>query len=283
MNFTYTYVPKHDDKKLDSEFYLIDVILLVLSVSKIKRYKAPEDKILFYSTKEFYGYLEPLNLFDQFIELFDGNIYIENQNYEFCHKNCIYKIQAAILNTEPYINLDHDFLIYDKDYLDILKQQDLVFSHREILSEPIIQPTYLPTYEKVKERIKNHYLLDNVDTDFAINVSICGGNKFQIIKDVYIEIWDFYVENHKILNEFPLITMFLEQFLFKNQIYKNDINPYYCWDDYKDNKCVHFTGDRYKLEYRKRIVNELIDENPEAYKFILENFGFYSDYMRKIM
>jgi hypothetical protein len=283
MVFTYVYIPKDDDKKLDSEFYLIDVILLVLSVSKIKRFKSNDDKIIFHSTKEFYGYLEPLNLFDEFKEIVDDDVYIKNQKYEYCHKNCIYKIKAAISNNESYINLDHDFVIYNKDYLDLLKQQDLVFSHREYLSEPILRPTYIPTYEMILDRIKDHEILVNADTDFVINVSICGGKKFEFIKDAYIKIWDFYVQNHVVLNEFEFMTMFLEQFLLKTQIYKNDIEPYYCWEDYETNKCIHFSGHRYKPEYRKRIVNELIEENPNAYQFILENFGFYSDYMIKIM
>ena len=124
MVFTYVYIPKDDDKKLDSEFYLIDVILLVLSVSKIKRFKSNDDKIIFHSTKEFYGYLEPLNLFDEFKEIVDDDVYIKNQKYEYCHKNCIYKIKAAISNNESYINLDHDFVIYNKDYLDLLKNRN---------------------------------------------------------------------------------------------------------------------------------------------------------------
>jgi hypothetical protein len=282
MNFIYTYVPKDDDKKLDSEFYLIDVILLVLSASKTKRFKSIEDKIMFHSTKEFYSYLKPLNLFDEFKEIVDDDVYIKNQKYEYCHKNCIYKIKAAISNNEPYINLDHDFVIYDKEYLDLLKQQDLVFSHREYLSEPILRPTYIPTYEMILNRINDNEMLINADTDFVINVSICGGRKFELIKESYIKIWDFYVKNYIILNESPFMTMFLEQFLLKTQIYKNNIDPYYCWDDYKSNKCVHFSGNRYKMEYRKRIVNELIMENVSAYKYILTEFGFFPDYMIKI-
>ena len=96
MNITYTYVPKEDDKKLDSEFYLIDVILLILSVSKVKRFKSESDRLIFYSTKEFYGYIEPLNLFDEFVEIKDENVYIKNQDYKYCHRNNIYKIYKCV-------------------------------------------------------------------------------------------------------------------------------------------------------------------------------------------
>ena len=55
-----------------------------------------------------------------------------------------------------------------------------------------------------------------------------------------------------------------------------------CWEDIKQGKCHHFTGFRYDLDNRKRIVNELIGENLQAYKYILTEFGFFPDYMIKI-
>ena len=280
MNFTYVYIPKEDDKKLNSEFYLIDVILLVLSVSKIKRFKSTNDKIIFYSTKEFYGYLEPLNLFDEFYEIKDENVYIKNQEHEFCHKNNIYKIYVTTLQTEPFINFDHDFVIYDKEFLDKVKDVDLVLAHQEFLSEPVYQPTYLPTLEAVINEIGDHHeILQNLDKDYSINVSIYGGKMSHIIKDSYEKIWKFYMENYKGLNKIPLMVMFLDQFLLKTQIYRTEVKPYYCWDDIQQNKCVHFTGFRYHLENRKRIVNELILEDKSRYDYIVKEFGFYPSYM----
>lgn len=280
MNFTYVYVPKEDDKKLNSEFYLIDVILLVLSVSKIKRFKSEEDKIVFYSTKEFYGYLEPLGLFDDFYEIKDENVYIKNQQHEYCHKNNIYKIYVTTLQSEPFINFDHDFVVYNKEFLDKVKTMDLVLAHQEFLTEPVYQPTYLPTLDLVIDEIGGHHeLLQNLDRDYSINVSIYGGKRSDIIKDSYKKIWDFYVENYVGLNKIPLMVMFLDQFLLKTQIYKTDVRPYYCWDDISEGKCVHFTGFRYHLDNRKRIVKELIEESKSAYDYIVKEFGFHSNYM----
>jgi hypothetical protein len=283
MNFIYTYVPKDDDKKLDSEFYLIDVILLVLSVSKIKRFKESEDKIIFYSTKQFYNYIEPLNLFDEFNEVPNILKYIEKQEYDFCHKNCIYKIFVSIQQNEPFITLDHDFIVYKKDYLDKIKKKDLVFAFQEFLYEPAYDNTYLPTYNKVIDMLGNNQdILKNIKTDYSINVSVLGGKRLDIIKNSYINITNFYIQNIEKLNTIPLMTMFLEQFLFRSQIENFKVNPYYCWEDIKQGKCHHFTGFRYDLDNRKRIVNELIEENPQAYKYILTEFGFFPDYMIKI-
>lgn len=283
MNITYTYIPKEDDKKLDSEFYLIDVILLILSVSKVKRFKSESDRLIFYSTKDFYGYLEPLNLFDEFVEIKDENVYIKNQDYKYCHRNNIYKIYVTTLQTEPFINLDHDFVIYSKKLFDKIKEENLVFSFKEFLTEPAYVPTYLPTLDKVIEEIGGHHdVLQNLDKDYSINVSIFGGKKSNLMVDAYKRIWDFYIENYVGLNKIPLMVMFLDQFLLKTQIYRTDVDPYYCWDDMVNGDCTHFTGSRYEINNRKRIVNELIEENPSAYEYILTEFGFFPDYMIKI-
>lgn len=284
MIFTYTYIPKEDDKKLDSEFYLIDVILLMLSVSKVKRFKGEYDKIVFYSTKEFYSYFEPLNLFDEFVEIQDENRYIKNQNYEFCHRNNIYKIYVTTLQKDAFINLDHDFVIYDQESFDKFKRQDLVFAFQENLKEDCYKDVYLPTLDSVINEVGDtHSILQNVDKDYSINVSIFGGMKSNFIVDAYKKIWDFYIENYIGLNKIPLMVMFLDQFLLKTEIRKTMINPYYCWDEISQGKCHHFTGYRYEPENRKRIVNELIEENPKVYQYIVENFGFYDSYMRKII
>ena len=284
MNFIYTYVPKEDDKKLDSEFYLIDVILLVLSVSKLKKFKSEDDKVIFYSTKEFYSYFEDMNLFDEFYEVPNISNYIEKQEYNFCHKNCIYKIFVAIEQKEPFITLDHDFIIYDKEYLDKIKEKDLVFAFQEFLTEEVYSKTYLPTFNRVVDMMGNdHEVLKDIKTDHSINVSISGGKRLDIIKSSYMNITNFYIQNIEKLNTMPLMTMFLEQFLFKSQIDKFNVNPYYCWDDIKDGKCYHYTGFRYDLENRKKIVDELIIERPDCYTYIVNNFGFYGTYMRKII
>lgn len=280
MNFTYTYIPKSDDKKLDSEFYLIDVILLVLSVSKVKRFKSNEDKLIFYSTREFYGYLEPLNLFDEFVEIKDENIYIENQNHIYCHKNNIYKIYVTTLQTEPFINLDHDYVIYKKSYFDKIKEEKLVFAFKEFLNEPAYIPTYLPTLDKVIEEVGGHHeVLQNLDRDYSINVSIFGGKESKHMVDAYKKIWDFYIQNYIGLNKISLMVMFLDQFLLKTQIYRTGVVPYYSWEDMVVGDCIHFTGSRYETEVRKRIVRELIDENKIAYDYIVKEFGFHSTYM----
>jgi hypothetical protein len=283
MNFIYTYVPKDDDKKLDSEFYLIDVILLVLSVSKVKRFKENGDKIIFYTTKEFYSYFDGINLFDEFAIVPNIEEYLQNQKYEFCHKNCLYKIFVAKEQTEPFITLDHDFIVYDKEFIDKIKEQELVFAFQEFLNEPVYSKTYVPTYNQVVSLLDdNHEVLQNVKTDYSINVSISGGKRLDIIKNSYIKICDFYVQNIEKLNTIPLITMFLEQYLFRSQINNSNVQPYYCWEDIRDGKCHHFTGFRYELENRKRIVKELIEENKLGYEYIVKEFGFFPDYMIKI-
>jgi hypothetical protein len=283
MNFIYTYVPKEDDKKLDSEFYLIDVILMILSVSKVKKFKSESDRLIFYSTKEFYSYIEPLNLFDEFVEIKDENVYIKNQDYKYCHRNNIYKIYVTTLQTEPFINLDHDFIIYSKELFDKIKEENLVFSFKEFLTEPDYVPTYLPTLDRVIEEVGGHHdVLQNLDKDYSINVSIFGGKKSNLMVDAYKKIWDFYIENYVGLNKISLMVMFLDQFLLKTQIYRTEVKPYYCWDDMVSGDCIHFTGFRYEINNRKRIVNELIEENLLAYKYILTEFGFFPDYMIKI-
>ena len=284
MNFIYTYVPKNDDKKLDSEFYLIDVILLLLSVVKLKKLLAPEDKIIFYSTNEFSNYFKPLGLFDEYKEVPSIENYLTNQAYEFCHKNCIYKIFVAIEQTEPFITIDHDFIIYDKEFLDKIKTKDLIFSFKEFTKELAYINTYLPTYDKVINELgANHDVLKTINKEFSINVSISGGNRLDIIKNSYIQISDFYIKNIDFLNRLPLMTMFLEQFLLSGQLLKYDIEPYYCWEELRDKKCVHYTGFRYESENRKKISNELKLEAPSVYNFIVENFGFYPAYMSKII
>lgn len=283
MNFIYTYVPKEDDKKLDSEFYLIDVILLVLSVSKIRKFKTGEDKVIFYSTIDFYSYFKDMNLFDEFREVPNIDDYLKNQEYELCHKNCLYKIFVAKIQDEPFITLDHDFIIYDKSYFDKIKENDLVFAFQEFLTEPVYSKTYLPTYNEVIKLLgDDNENFKDIKTDYSINVSISGGKRVDIIKNSYTKICEFYIQNISKLNTIPLMTMFLEQFLFRTQIGNYDIKPYYSWNDLNQGKCHHFTGFRYEDDSRKRIVIELIKENPIAYDYIIKNFGFFPSYMIKI-
>jgi hypothetical protein len=284
MNFIYTYVPKNDDKKLDSEFYLIDVILLLLSVVKLKQITTSEDKIIFYSTKEFINHLKGIDMFDEYKEVPDIEIYLSNQTYEFCHKNCIYKIFVAVEQVESFIMMDHDFIIYDKEFLDKIKTKDLLFSFKEFTKENAYVNTYLPTYDKVvKELGENIDLLKEVNKDYSINMSIYGGNRLDIIKEIYIKISDFYIKNITVLNQLPLMTMFLEQFLFSGQLMKYDVEPYYCWEDLYAGKCHHYTGFRYDLPNRKKIAEELKTEAPQVYNFVIKNFGFYPSYMSKII
>ncbi len=284
MNFIYTYVPKNDDKKLDSEFYLIDVILLLLSVVKLKQITTSGDKIIFYSTEEFLGYFKDINLFDEYIEVPNIENYLSNQAYEFCHKNSIYKIFVAAKQNVPFIMIDHDFIIYDKDFLDEIKTKDLVFSFKEFTKESAYVNTYLPTYDSVvKELGGDIEVLKNVNKEHSINMSIYGGKRLDIIKESYIKISDFYIKNVKFLNQLPLMTMFLEQFLFSGQLTKYDVKPYYCWEDLYTGKCHHYTGFRYELANRKKIAEELKTEAPLVYDFVIKNFGFYPSYMSKIM
>jgi hypothetical protein len=275
MNFIYTYVPKNDDKKLDSEFYLIDVILLLLSVVKLKQITTPEDKIIFYSTEEFLGYFKDINLFDEYTEVPNIENYLSNQAY---------KIFVAAKQNVPFIMIDHDFIIYDKDFLDEIKTKDLVFSFKEFTKESAYMNTYLPTYDSVvKELGGDIEVLKNVNKEYSINMSIYGGKRLDIIKESYIKISDFYIKNVKFLNQLPLMTMFLEQFLFSGQLTKYDVEPYYCWEDLYTGKCHHYTGFRYELANRKKIAEELKTEAPLVYDFVIKNFGFYPSYMSKIM
>ena len=148
MNFIYTYVPKNDDKKLDSEFYLIDVILLLLSVCKLKKIINEDDKIIFYSTQEFSSYFRSLNLFHEIKEVPNIEDYLNKQVYEYCHKNCIYKIFVAINQTEPFVSIDHDFIVYSKDFLEKIKTEDLIFSFKEYTKEDAYVKTYLQLITK---------------------------------------------------------------------------------------------------------------------------------------
>ncbi len=280
MNFIYTYVPKEDDKKLDSEFYLIDIILLVLSVIKLKKILDPEDNIIFYSTLEFSNYFKKLDLFDYYEEVPDIISYLAKQKYEFCHKNCIYKMFVAAKQDKPFIMLDHDFIINEKEFLDKIKTKDLVFSFKEFLKEREYADIYLPTYNTVIEQLGvQNEILKNVNKEYSINVSISGGKRIDIIKESYIKICNFYVKNIDFLNTIPLMTMFLEQFLFSGQISICGVEPYYCWEDLNSGKCHHYTGFRYEEENRKQIVKELIKENKLAYNYIVSEFGFYPKYM----
>ena len=280
MNFIYTYVPKEDDKKLDSEFYLIDVILLVFSASKVKEMMDEGDKLIFYSTREFSKYFSELGLFDEIREVPNIGDYLRNQVYEYCHKNCIYKIFIAIEQTEPFITIDHDFIIYNKEFFDKIKLEDLVFSFKEFTNEDAYINTYLPTHNRVVEKLGDGIdVLNEINKEYSINVSISGGKRLDIIKESYIKITDFYINNYKYLNTLPLMTMFLEQFLLSGQLTNYDVNPYYCWDDFENGSCVHLTGYRYEIENRKRISEELKNEFPDLYDFIKKEFGFYPTYM----
>jgi hypothetical protein len=280
MNFIYTYVPKEDDKKLNSEFYLIDVILLVLSASKVKKMMDDDDKLIFYSTQEFSKYFSELGLFDEIREVPNVSDYLMNQVYEYCHKNCIYKIFIAVEQTEPFITIDHDFIIYNKEFFDKIKLEDLVFSFKEFTDEDAYINTYLPTYNQVVERMGDSVdVLNDINKEYSINASISGGKRFDIIKESYIKITDFYINNYEYLNTLPLMTMFLEQFLLSGQLMNYDVNPYYCWDDFENGSCVHLTGYRYEIENRKRISEELKNEFPNIYDFIKIEFGFYPNYM----
>lgn len=280
MNFIYTYVPKEDDKKLDSEFYLIDVILLVFSASKVKKMMSEGDKLIFYSTQEFSKYFSDLGLFDEIKEVPNISHYLRNQVYEYCHKHCIYKIFIAIEQTEPFITIDHDFIIYNKEFFDKIKLEDLVFSFKEFTNEDAYINTYLPTYNQVVEKLGDDAdVLNEINKEYSINVSISGGKRLDIIKESYIKITDFYINNYEYLNTLPLMTMFLEQFLLSGQLTNYDVNPYYCWDDFENGSCVHLTGYRYEIDNRKRISEELKNEFPDLYDFIKKEFGFYPTYM----
>ncbi len=280
MNFIYTYVPKNDDKKLNSEFYLIDVILLLLSICNLRKLISEDDKIIFYSNSEFSSYFQPLNLFHEIREVPNIEDYLKNQSYEYCHKNCIYKIFVASEQNEPFITIDHDFIIYSKDFLDKIKTKDLVFSFKEYTKEDAYVKTYLPTYNTVINELGNDIdILNQVNKEYSINVSISGGKRLDIIKDSYIKIIDFYIKNYDFLNTIPLMTMFLEQFLLSGQISKYGIEPHYCWEDLNNGNCVHYTGFRYDIENRKKIALELKTTEPNVYDFIKKEFGFYPAYM----
>jgi hypothetical protein len=201
-NIIYTYVPPEIDWIHNKDFYLTDLYCLAVSVQLFKS-KFKYKSIILYTTPELISFFKDTHYFDKLFDISNCYDVIKEQNAGFSHKNIMFKVFVAAQQTEPFIHIDHDFFINNKDIFDKVNR-NIIFSFIETASNPYGNQLNNPYsfYIKVFSdicRVVDDVVLDNFNPLAAYNSSIFGCNGNELIKS-FTKTKDFLLRNYKKLN-----------------------------------------------------------------------------------
>jgi len=128
------------------------------------------------------------------------------------------KIDAYILQDEPYLHIDNDTFLFEPRIIPQYKRFSFGFPD---ISYPLtvekfefLHKTYLQPYTKIKDYF-DEVFWKQTNFDVIPNCSIMGGHDFQTIKEVYTSIKELYHYNREdISSKTGYTSHLLEQFLF---------------------------------------------------------------------
>jgi hypothetical protein len=219
-NIIYTYVPPEIDWIHNKDFYLTDLYCLAVSVQLFKS-KFKYKSIILYTTPELISFFKDTHYFDKLFDISNCYDVIKEQNAGFSHKNIMFKVFVAAQQTEPFIHIDHDFFINNKNIFDKVNR-NIIFSFIETASNPYGNQLNNPYsfYIKVFSdicRVVDDVVLDNFNPLAAYNSSIFGCNGNELIKS-FTKTKDFLLRNYKKLNNIKDLPIVLEQFVQINYL-----------------------------------------------------------------
>lgn len=218
MKYIYSYLPL---KKIDSVDVLFDVICIKLSSTILKK---NNKKVGIYSNNEFINLLKYYN-----VEL-DFYIDIEEEiKHMFDHDFfAISKIYAASIQTEPFILLDCDMILFDTFDFNEYETKNLFFhypelitflSSNQLLSEKYhfdkdilkYQSSYDAFINWQKTYLNQFYKIADISPDIsneinflpvvAYNCAIYGGTDWAALSAANKSIYDFIKSNYKLIKE----------------------------------------------------------------------------------
>jgi hypothetical protein len=236
MKYIYSYLPL---KKIDSIDVLFDVICIKLSSTILKK---NNKKVGIYSNNEFINLLKYYNV--------DLDFYVdieEEINHMFDHIFfALPKIYASSIQTEPFILLDIDMILFDSFNFDEYENKSIffhypesitfltsnqVFSEKFRVDEDILkyQSSYDSYFNWKNTYLDQYYMLCDISTKItnekffsptvAYNCAMYGGVDWLTLSEVNRNIYNFIKENHiRIKEEINYPMTVLEQQLVVAQL-----------------------------------------------------------------
>lgn len=285
MKYFYSYYPLRDIKGEDVFF---DLICIKLSSTILRNLGK---NVGIYSTPPFIQLLKKYQ-----IEL-DFYVDIEDKIKDLTTDTlfAVSKVYSNSIQTEPFIQLDCDLILFDNFDFDKFEKTNILFHHIEGLDytasydvymwwRELYFDAYYDILKKYPEIANEKYMTPLI----AYNCAIVGGNDWKSLSDGYTEIFNFirnnkeYVEN---INYYPMPE--LEQQLIVGILSKFGNNTYI--DDTKSNKIV-FLSDKQDfvlifkdtniiLEYNNKSISMKWDgkfkdfKNKQLLNLVYETFG----------
>jgi hypothetical protein len=236
-NIIYTYVPPEIDWECNRDYYLIDLICMVYSVRLFKN-KFKYKKLKLYTSTELKNFFDTNDYFDEVYDIEDNKEHIKNQIQGICAKHTIFKIIAAAEQTEPFIHIDADLVINDKNFfLDVTKSVIFSFIENVMTNDsPTEKDGYYELYfNAFKKTISvldesEWNQLGKFNSNNAANCSLFGCDDTSLCKS-FKRTWEFFINNNEKLLKVKDINLALEQyyqfsFLLEEKSFYTDIHTF---------------------------------------------------------
>ena len=276
MKVFYSYIPL---KGIDSEETFFDCLCIKLS-STILRKKSYGYKVGIYSTKEFILLLKQLGIELDFYETIDKNVQsLANEKLFF-----LSKLYSNSIQTEPFLQLDYDTIIFeDFNYFD-LNNSKLIFGHdlsldyKQTLPHHFIdfKNNYLELYLFIRNNFSKYNFIKNCKPLMAFHTNVVGGNEYEILSKSYYDLFSFIKNNKKILLNFSLKSLIgLERQFIVGAIEENggqinyDVN--FCSHNFIKNITFDTDTQQHRVSIRNKLYQfEAADINKAAPKQTME-------------
>jgi hypothetical protein len=242
MKYIYSYYPLNSTcqfKSKNSNDVLFDLLCIKLSSTILRNLNK---EVGIYSDSSFINLLKDYNVeLDFYIDI--GEELSQTANHNLF---AISKIYAASIQTEPFILLDCDMILFDSFDFNEYENKNLFFHYPELITflssnqllsekyhinEDILkyqssydafinwQKTYLNQFYKISDICPSIANETNFLPAVAYNCAIYGGTDWVSLSNANKKIYDFIKNNYELINEklnYPMVT--LEQQLIAAQL-----------------------------------------------------------------
>lgn len=213
INFIFTYKSEFGNDTKNNEQCLVDILCLIIAANKIKL-NYSNHKIILYTDENLVDFFQSFDLFS-IIRIMPNLEIIENQNPGKFNKKTLYKLFVIEKQNEPFIHLDNDLFINNKNFLKNINKK-IFFSYEEFIkpSNEFYYNLYFETLTKVANKIGENVdeIKNFINVESAANCSIIADLNGFTLKESFSETIAFYKKYANILNKEENIQMFLEQY-----------------------------------------------------------------------
>ncbi len=222
----------------------------------------------------------------------------ELEGLKFTHELWAYpKIVSCIKQTESFINIDLDVILWEKLPAEI-KSANMAFQNKELFS---IETGYKPLIKEINSSTVA-YFLKKQNVNYAFNCGIIACTNLSLIKK-WKEVIDEFILNNPSFHKSQFNYVFEQYFIAcilkneniepkfllnnKDSISKPKFKMTHLWGETKKSPDIEKIKDRLKKEYHKIFsrIDDIVKEESGTFNIIIEKFKhktFLKDTIKKL-